>query len=94
MLMKQMQQQQLATDQQSNILPLQGGQISNIADDLSTEQIIELLQNAAEADAQISGELGEQENFDENGEPIAAQNQLPEEIQIQLQQVLQQRMIE
>lgn len=33
---------------QSNIQPLQG-QISSIADDLSTEQIIELLQNAADA---------------------------------------------
>lgn len=55
---------------QSNIQPLQG-QISNIADDLSTEQIIELLQNAADAqNSQNNGELDGEGNFDENGEPI------------------------
>ena len=75
---------------ESNILPLQGGHISSIAEDLSTEQIIELLQNAADAqNSQNAGELGET-NFDENGEPIQP---MPEEIQLQLQQVLQERMM-
>lgn len=46
-----------------------GAQLSNIADDLSTEQIIELLQNAADAQNSQNAELGET-NFDENGDPI------------------------
>lgn len=54
-----------------------------VADDLSTEQIIELLQNAQNM-SQNGGEVGET-LFDENGEPI---QQLPEEVQLQLQQVL------
>jgi len=68
---------------QSNIQPLQG-QISSIADDLSTEQIIELLQNAADAQNSQNGELDGDGNFDENGAPIGSSQgqQLPEEIQL------------
>lgn len=57
-------------NKQSNI---QGGQISNIAEDLPTEQIIELLQNA-----QNQSEMAEA-NYDENGDLIQ-QGHLPEEI--------------
>jgi hypothetical protein len=46
------------------------GQLSNIAEDLSTEQIIELLQNAADVqNSQNNGEMAEV-LYDENGEPI------------------------
>ena len=69
---------------ESNIMPLQG----QIAEDLSTEQIIELLQNAA--NNSLEGDDGEP-NFDENGEPIPV---IPEEVQLQLQQVLQERMLQ
>ena len=69
---------------ESNIMPLQG----QIAEDLSTEQIIELLQNAA--NNSLEGEEGEP-NFNENGEPIPV---IPEEVQLQLQQVLQERMLQ
>lgn len=90
----QFQQQQLLASAQhqmmgqpgaeSNIMPLQG----QIAEDLSTEQIIELLQNAA--NNSLEGEEGEP-NFNENGEPIPV---IPEEVQLQLQQVLQERMLQ
>lgn len=59
-------------NQQSNILNMQ------VADDLSTEQIIELLQNAQNISQ--NGETDEN-MFDENGNPI---QQLPEEVQLQL----------
>ncbi len=61
-------------------------QISNIAEDLSTEQIIELLQNAQSLN---NGDDMDGTNFDDNGEPVQT---LPEEVQLQLQQVLQERM--
>ena len=70
----------------------ESGFMSNIApDDLSTEQIIELLQNAADAQQSSGAEMDDQTQFDENGEPVG---QLSQEVQMQLQQILQERMMQ
>jgi hypothetical protein len=54
-----------------------GVNISSIADDLSTEQIIELLQNAQDSQNASEG----QEQVDDEGNPIQV---LPQEVQLQL----------
>lgn len=75
-------------EQEASNIQAPTNQISNIAEDLSTEQIIELLQNAQ--NQQNLAEEGQQ-LVDEEGNPVQP---LPEEVYVQLQQVLQERMIQ
>lgn len=75
-------------EEEASNIQAPANQISSIAADLSTEQIIELLQNAQ--NQQMLAEEGQQ-MVDENGNPVQP---LPDEVYSQLQQVLQERMMQ